>query len=184
MIANGKTRKTLADQLDRTLDGLAEAFNESVADAVREAVGAAVRQAVQATLQEMLTNPDLRDRVSPSAGESGAGPQPECRSRHCAPLVWEKTARALRACGAAATAGLAAAGGRVGGALAVGWRLRWALAGAAGVGVLVGVGCYLAGPLISAGVGGLGGFATALATKALLWLRRHWPDPIYDRADF
>jgi hypothetical protein len=46
------------------------------------------------------------------------------------------------------------------------------------------VGCYLAGPLISAGVGGLGGFATALATEVLLWLRRLWPDPLYDRAEF
>lgn len=40
MMANGKTRKTLADQLDRLdriLDGLAEALNEAVADAVRSA---------------------------------------------------------------------------------------------------------------------------------------------------
>jgi hypothetical protein len=56
--------------------------------------------------------------------------------------------------------------------------------GAAGVGLLVGVGCYLAGPLVSAGVGGLGGFAAALAAKALWWVRRFWPDLACDRADF
>ena len=198
MVHNGKVRKTLAEQLDRLdriLDGLAEALNEAVADAVREAVGAAVREAVQATVQEVLTNPALRDRLRPSEGEPGAGPQPGGRGRLYAALVWGKAARALRDWWAAAVAGLSAAGGRVvaglrgvrarvGGLLAVLWRFRLPVAGAAGVGVLVGLGCYLAGPAVSSAVGGLGGFATALATKALLWLRSLCPDPVYDRADF
>ena len=59
---NGKTRKTLASQLDRLdsiLDGLSEGLNGAVADAVREATGAAVEQAVHKALLEVLTNPDV-----------------------------------------------------------------------------------------------------------------------------
>src|SRR5215470_1414509 len=59
---NGRTRKTLAQQLDRLdsiLDGLSEALNESVAAAVKEATAQAVQQAVQATLTEILTSPEL-----------------------------------------------------------------------------------------------------------------------------
>jgi hypothetical protein len=197
MLANGKSRKTLAEQLDRLdriLDGLAEALNEAVADAVREAVGAAVREAVQATLQEVLSNPALRDRLRETAEESDVGPKPACRCRLYAALVWGKMIRTLRDWWTAASAGLAAAGGRVAaglrgvgdrvtGALLVLWRWRGPLIVALGVGVLVGVGCYLAGPLVSAGVGGLGGFATALTGKALWWIRRFWPDLVSDRID-
>jgi hypothetical protein len=187
MLPNGKTRKTLADQLDRldkTLDGLAEALNEAVADAVRDVVGAVVRNAVQATLREVFTNPVLHERLCPSAAESGAGPQRACRCRLLAALVWGRARDALRAGWAAATAGLVTAGGRVRGALAVCWRWRGPLAGAAGVGMVVGLGCFLGGPLVSAGVGGLTGFAAALGAKALWWIRRLWPNLAADRADF
>ena len=45
--ANGRIRKSLAEQLDRLdliLDGLADGLNEAVATAVKEAVGVAVRR--------------------------------------------------------------------------------------------------------------------------------------------
>src|SRR5262245_66223003 len=63
---NGRTRKSLAEQIDRLdaiLDGLADALNEAVADAVRDAVTAAVQEAVHAAVVEVLTNAELRKRL-------------------------------------------------------------------------------------------------------------------------
>jgi hypothetical protein len=63
---NGRTRKSLAEQIDRLdaiLDGLADALNEAVADAVRDAVTAAVQEAVHAAVVEVLTNTELRKRL-------------------------------------------------------------------------------------------------------------------------
>jgi hypothetical protein len=63
---NGRTRKSLAEQIDRLdaiLDGLADALNEAVADAVKDAVTAAVQEAVHAAVIEVLTNAELRKRL-------------------------------------------------------------------------------------------------------------------------
>jgi hypothetical protein len=63
---NGRTRKSLAEQIDRLdaiLDGLADALNEAVADAVKDAVTAAVQEAVHAAVLEVLTNAELRKRL-------------------------------------------------------------------------------------------------------------------------
>jgi hypothetical protein len=63
---NGRTRKSLAEQIDRLdaiLDGLADALNEAVADAVKEAVTVAVQEAVHAAVVEVLTNAELRKRL-------------------------------------------------------------------------------------------------------------------------
>src|SRR4051794_14507111 len=70
MGANGRARKTLADQIDRldhVLDGLAEGLNEAVAQEVQRAVGRAVREAVQAAIKEVLTNPELAARLRPGS---------------------------------------------------------------------------------------------------------------------
>jgi hypothetical protein len=70
MHADGRARKSLAEQidrLDRILDGLADGLNEAVADAVTQAVSRAVKQAVQGVLTEVLTNPDLRAKLQGSA---------------------------------------------------------------------------------------------------------------------
>ena len=74
---NGKTRKTLASQLDRLdsiLDGLSEGLRDAVASAVREAVGLAVQEAVQAVLTELLTNPALREQLQGPAAAEAAPP--------------------------------------------------------------------------------------------------------------
>ncbi len=65
MMANGRARKSLADQIDRLdgiLDGLADALNQAVAEAVKEAVAVAVRAAVA----ETLANAELRRRIMPT----------------------------------------------------------------------------------------------------------------------
>ena len=64
--ADGRTRKSLAEQIDRLdaiLDGLSDALEGAVAAAVKEAAGRAVREAVQAVLSQALTNPALRERA-------------------------------------------------------------------------------------------------------------------------
>jgi hypothetical protein len=67
---NGRTRKSLAEQIDRLdeiLDGLAENLNAAVVDAVagavKEAVTVAVQEAVHAAVLEVLTNAELRKRL-------------------------------------------------------------------------------------------------------------------------
>ena len=59
---NGRSRKNLADQIDRLdhlLDGLAEGLNDAVASVVQQVVGQAVHEAVAAVLTEVMTNPEL-----------------------------------------------------------------------------------------------------------------------------
>jgi hypothetical protein len=82
---NGRTRKSLAEQIDRLdaiLDGLSEALQGAVAAAVQEAAGRAVQEAVQAVLAEALTNPALRERALPvdsqpvPQADSPPGPRP------------------------------------------------------------------------------------------------------------
>ena len=72
---NGRSRKNLADQIDRLdhmLDGLAEGLNDAVASVVQQVVGQAVHEAVAAVLTEVLTNPELRQHL---AGIPTAEPQ-------------------------------------------------------------------------------------------------------------
>src|SRR3954466_223156 len=67
--ANGQERKTLASQLDRLdaiLDALGVGLNEAVATAVQDVVGTAVTAAVQAAVIEVLTNPELLERLRPA----------------------------------------------------------------------------------------------------------------------
>src|SRR3954467_4722074 len=68
--ANGQERKSLASQIDRLdqiLDTLSVGLNEAVATAVQEVVGTAVTAAVQAAVIEVLTNPELLQRLRPAA---------------------------------------------------------------------------------------------------------------------
>src|SRR5262245_57475761 len=65
---NGRARKSLAHQLDRLdiiLDGLSEAFDQSVAQAVRAAVGLAVREAIAVAVRELVSRPELVAALRP-----------------------------------------------------------------------------------------------------------------------
>src|SRR5262245_26496039 len=77
---NGRVqRKTLANQLDRLdtiLDGFADALNEAVAEAVKQAVTVAVREAVQVAVQQLLTNPELLRALAAQAAPAPT-PKPE-----------------------------------------------------------------------------------------------------------
>src|SRR4051794_20548368 len=75
--ANGQERKTLASQLDRLdaiLDALGVGLNEAVASAVQDVVGTAVTAAVQAAVVEVLTNPELLERLRPAPAPQPPAP--------------------------------------------------------------------------------------------------------------
>lgn len=170
-------RKQLSDQLDRLdsiIDCLADALPEAVADAVRDGARLAVKDAVL----ELLANPELRALIARPAAEPPPppAPKPSLRARLVAKLAAIR-ARATEAarplveatadkCRSAAPA-VAAAGHALGWV----WRLRKPVVLAAGVGVTVGVGSYLAPHAVSAAIGGVGGLCAALAVQGGLWVR-------------
>jgi len=80
---NGRTRKSLAEQIDRLdglLDGLAENLTEAVTaavdSAVKEAMTAAVREAVRAAVVEVLTAEEHRRRPGVMPTPAGQPPVP------------------------------------------------------------------------------------------------------------
>ena len=202
---NGRTRKSLADQLDRLdgiLDGLSDALNEAVASAVRDAVKAAVQEAVAAAVHEVLTNEQLQRRLR-ELREPTAPPPATKQPVRAKPLL-EKAGEACRqaadavrrAVGSAADAvrsGLAAAAGSVrrvcrqavdqvrDGCQAVGqlgtlaWHYRRPLLAALAVGAAAGVACYLAGPVGPAVACGAAGALGSLAATAWGRVRRLLP---------
>jgi hypothetical protein len=208
-------RKSLASQIDRLdaiLDGLAENLNEAVATAVvaavKEAVTVAVQEAVQAAVIEVLTSPELQQRL-------GTAIMPV--SQPAVPVA-VKTAEKVRRCwgwlvgtakgalNTATTAGKTVALNMietVGCCLAiaqtlglnvraraverarVSWlqavilvslakRFRKELLVAIGVGLVVGVTCYVGGRELAAVVSGLAGFAGSLTASVLNRLRWVW----------
>jgi hypothetical protein len=157
-------RRQLADQLDRLdliLDGLADALNGAVADAARIAARAAVLESLAAA-----------DRRPPVPAE----PIPTLWVRLKAALAslrdrvvglarrgYESARRRVREAVPAVAAGVNLA--------TVAWRLRHlaALALAAGVaGALV---SYVGPRPVAAALGGVGGAASAVAVRGLLWFR-------------
>ena len=192
-LTNGRSRKSLAEQIDRhdsVLDGLADGLNEAVATAVKEAV--------RAVLTEVLTNPELLARLQ--ATQPNAVPEPSRPSGWLA-RTWDDTRSALRymaerigvcraSVGQACGSGWEklAAGGRQLRARSVQLlvasgrmllRTRGLLApilAAATLAGLTGVAAYHLGPWMAAGVSGAGGLGTALARPTSeSWFRWVWP---------
>lgn len=156
--ANGRPRKSLADQIDRLdatlvqfdrlLDGLAEALQSTVADAV---VGA-VRAAVQATVQEF-------------AAQSAALALPAPPEMPKAGRVWDAARGAARRCAAAARSAAAVVCGGLGHVARL-WVARRQVAWALACGMAMAAVGYLAAPWLTAMVGGFGGACAALAAQA------------------
>jgi hypothetical protein len=180
---NGQVRKSLASQLDR-LDTLSEGLNEAVAYAVEQsvqkAVSVAVREAVQALLAEVLTNPDLRAALASVVGGNAtdhattAAPVSDRRPSLLSP-AWRWLLSGLRfvrdACGHCISA--------VAGCLPLvrtGWdiasRHKRRVLAACGIGVVVSLGVYFAGPWLGAIAGWVGGFMATLAVQARQALKR------------
>jgi len=196
-----KTLSTQLDRLDDILDGLADSLNGAVAQAVKDAVGLAVQEAVQGVLTEVLTNPELLEKLRPEPVPQVVPPTPAaqgpgwlsrlakvakgvckkaCTLAHqaCAKVaqVARCLCRAIRA-GAAQVSGRAKRLARglwafLGGAAGAAWRARQPLLIALGVGSVLGLGCYLAGPVVSSAVSGFAGFVASLVASAVNSLRR------------
>ena len=177
--ADGRTRKSLAEQIDRLdaiLDGLSDALDGAVAAAVQEAAGRAVREAVQAVLAEVLTNPALRERALPAdsqpapRADSLSVPQPPAR------LATWLGARA-RSCVRACAAGLCwARDTAVRLSLLAGGWLRAALLAAGAV--TAGVANFVRARL-AAVAGRLSGWAAGLVATAGPALRRLVPAALW-----
>jgi hypothetical protein len=195
-----KTLSSQIDRLDGILDGLDAALSGAVADAVQGVVGQVVKEAVEASIKEVLGSPDLlraalaqhappapqpKPRKSLSevlkaalVGLSRKGCEAVAKVKRKAGQLWSwclnKLARGISH-GRDHLQRLGARGRRAW-AVAVGvvrlaWRLRRACVVALGVGVLVGVGSYLAGPAVASTLCGLGSTAMTAAGVALapLW---------------
>ena len=204
MTLDNGVRKTLASQIDRLdsiLDGLAENLNEAVADGVKGAVTVAVQEAVHAALVEILSNAEVRRRLSV---------QPPVlvrlaeKARSCwnwlagtAKAVWSKVVATATAAGdkvqakvrpfvTEATAKVRQAPQRVVRCVRTGWMLMTTLAALArrfrtqllvalAVGVLVGVVCYVAGREVASVVCGLAASVGSLAAGVVSRLRELLP---------
>jgi hypothetical protein len=168
-----------------------------VADAVPEVVGQVVREAVSSAVREVLASPELLRAAlarHPQAMPTQAAPTAKRRTlkdllkgahaacdkaRQVTVQVGTNLGRALawglhrlRQCRAAAAARCAGGLGCLGGVGRQLWRFRRSCTVALAVGVLSGVGSYLAGPLIASVASGLGGAALTLAGMILMPLGR------------
>jgi hypothetical protein len=172
---NGRTRKSLGEQIDRLdaiLDGLSDALTEAVAAAVSEAAGRAVREAVQAVLAEALTYPAVQEQALPADAPPASPKASPSVLRPLARLATWLGARA-RSCVQACLAGLCWARDlAVRLSFLAGGRLRAALlaAGAVAAGVAHSVRARLAHLM-----GRLSGWAMGLAATAGPALRRLMP---------
>jgi hypothetical protein len=175
--ADGRARKSLAEQIDRLdaiLDGLSEALGGAVTAAVTEAVGVAVKEAVQGVLAEVLTNPALQEKL-----RGMAGPPPPAADPPPAATTGSRLKERLAGLGRRARS----LGGRAGRCLAALWQRVWAarpLAVAAlamGAGTLARVVVHLAGWPVGLAAACLTGAAGALVTPAERFLRRVMPVP-------
>ena len=199
MSANGRgERKSLAgqiDRLDQILDGLADGLNGAVAEAVKLVVPVAVEAAVR----ELLTNAELQQCLRPEPvarpGRIRWATTMLCRGLvSAAKGCWTwLTAVVERGRGTATEAvatlqengqvlsvrvrrGMTAFSRRVwlAGSVAAGLvrRFRKPLVVALASGIVIGLGCYLAGPAVASTVSGLAGFTASLAASVMGRLRQ------------
>jgi hypothetical protein len=172
---NGRTRKSLAEQIDRLdaiLDGLSDALNEAVAAAVSQAAGRAVKEAVQAVLAEALTNPAVREQALHVDSQPAPRADSPSVPRPLARLATWLGARA-RSCVTASAAGLRwLRDTAVRLSLLAGSRLRAALLAASAVAAGV---AHSVRARVAAVAGRLPGWATGLAAMAGSALRRLVP---------
>jgi len=194
---NGRPlRKSLASQLDRLdniLDALSDGLNQAVATVVEDAVSKAVAVAVR----ELLTNSELLRAIhGPQPANSRAAPEPPPTAPPRPNLlrqILDRGRATLVHAAAVTVASLFSARSWVGtkvrlavshmaercarirdgfsSALLLLWHGRKIVLAALGAGLLVGLGCYHASPLVASTVSGLAAFAGSVA-GAGRWLRR------------
>jgi hypothetical protein len=185
--ANGRKRPNLGEQinrLDSMLDGLSEALNDAVADAVKVAIGGAVPHVLQSVLTEVLTNPEIRAKLYPPMPSVQPPPAVERISlRQRLNDIFGRVRTYLSNLRTACAEKMAPVKKLISrdwrytiDRVASTWRLlrpfKSQILLALGIGVMIGVGVWYAGPWIGAVASGVGGFATALSVQAGLWVRK------------
>jgi len=183
-----KTLATQLDRLDEILDGLADNLNDAVAGAAREAVLQVVRQAVQEAVHDALAfaqppqpspvpqpvvhttapNTTWKDRMKAAwncvkAAIAEVALQAASRVRRCWGWGLEKLQKLLAAPRGwiiRLTEGCRQAGGMLAQLSQLAWQHRKLVGVSLGVGLLAGLGSYLAGPVAAA-------FLTGLSTATL-----------------
>ena len=186
--ANGRKRPNLGEQinrLDSMLDGLSEGLNDAVADAVKVAVGDAVQQAVKTVLTEVLTNPEILAKLHP-ATQKPAPAQPTAEPITLRQRLDSFFGRVRNWLGGLRTA-CAEKVETVKALISYDWRrtidrlaTMWRVVRpfkapillALGVGLMIGVGVWYAGPWFGAVASGISGFTMALSVQAGLWVRK------------
>jgi hypothetical protein len=177
----------LAQQIDR-LDLILDNLSEGLQEAVAEAVKLAVTRAVEAALVEVLTNAELRRHLMPEPPVKPTRTSVSRREnisgfvRRCVLSVWLGVVGLWSAVPALVAHSLAAgtkasqhAKHRLTSVVRTIWwhgvagvrcvrQVRRSLGMALGVGLIVGIGCFLAGPVVASAVSGLVGFAGSLVT--------------------
>jgi hypothetical protein len=180
-----KTRKTLADQIDRLdnlIAGLPDGLNEAVASALKEATTTAVQEAVRQALLEVLTNPDVLNLMAsfaPMPQHAPAATEDPSQDSNSKPGLHERVgswagqrvAAARSACARVAVAGRKGLSGLAARLLPL-WQFRRQLLTVLGLGAVVGVAVYLAGPWMATLFAGTVAVGSALAVRARLWLKR------------
>jgi hypothetical protein len=198
---NGRVeRKSLAAQIDRldsVLDGLADALHQAVASATREAVQAALTEMLSnpELRARLLANLGVRDAAATVVLDASAGTNPRRGIvTRLAKALWQGAGTVARTVGGWLAEAVT---WTIGGAVTAtqhachqavvlashGWMLLFAalclanafrrpLLVALGVGLVIGLGSYLAGPVAASAVCGVAGFAGSLAASALHGLRR------------
>jgi hypothetical protein len=195
-------RKTLATQLDRLdviLDGLSDALSGSVEMAVRDVVGQVVRETVEATIREVLANQDL---LRATLGQNTTHqpqpiptPLPKRRTlkdllKSAGSMMVEKAKQAAsgvkskivstwswgidklrKGAKAAINTCMSLPSTMVTSGRGL-WTFRKSCSIALAVGVLSGVGCYYAGPVIGSVASGISGAALTVSAMILVPLWR------------
>lgn len=176
---NGRPqRKSLAsqlDRLDRILEALEDGLTSTVAQVVREAVTVAVQQAIQAVIVEMMAQPELMQqlaRLNESVPVPVTNTPAGCSRvkemwaslRRKLGLVWNWLRMRLSNIGTCLRSKLPRVDDRVREAGRKVWKHRAVVSASAGIGLVLGVAGYAAGPVVSA----LGLCSAALSLGALV----------------
>jgi hypothetical protein len=199
---NRPQRQTLASQIDRLetiLAGLTESLGQTVAEAVQEAVGKAVELAVKEVLTNPELLQALQAQTKPSMQPAKEGSLTQTWQKTCekassagmalrqkAGSVWSwlggvcawiggglNTAWTVICAGCKKVAsGCVAFCQMVPALLLILWTYRKPLLVALGVGMVIGVGTYWAGPFVASFFSGLAGFVGALVFNLLRRLRQ------------
>ncbi len=179
-------RRTLNDsisRLDEMLDGLAEAIPATVRDTLKESIGLAVAEGVKAALIEVLSHPEIMQRLQPSPAPAPQVVTPE--NKTVTPPTpasaaqtnsfgdsLKQTARLAAQSITNVATTIHEQGSNVVRTLRWLGSSRKVFGVATGVGVVVAGVAYCSSPFIASAIAGVAGSISTLGIQFGLWFRR------------